>query len=226
MSVYGKKALHHWRYYSEEPQRYEHSDPNVQLLILKKWYPLNDIFVYSQRDEDQLRVVGYKQNSGVYYLILLNISTNVKSMVYPLEVVPFIDTTKMHILRSDVEVLSKYIKIDLRKCINAKEFEALLQENGITPDQCKGNVLVELKAVYDFIFLDPKEFNIMFFIYRAENAVMMFDTHLDYLKIMKPISSNYLKSNYQLSLDNILDKINKHGIDSLTLLEKKFLKNI
>jgi|JI10StandDraft_1071094.scaffolds.fasta_scaffold2539791_2 hypothetical protein len=43
MSTFGKKALAYWDYNSKEGNRFVRSDKNLQLEILKKWYPIGEI---------------------------------------------------------------------------------------------------------------------------------------------------------------------------------------
>lgn len=226
MSVYGKKALHHWRFTQEDLQRYEHSSPEIQLLLLKKWYPVNAVFVFSHSDENKYRVVDYKMENKFWLLILSKLGTSEKLLAHPLKMIPYVDLSVLNTLKSKKEIWSKYIKVDLRRCNSAVEFNELIKENGISPDKLSGKDLFELKKALDIVFLDPKEFEIHFFVYRGEDYIRMYDDHLTFLLQMPPLFTQKMATFKKMSLDAILDKINRTGIESLNARERKYLDDL
>jgi len=79
MSTFGKKALNNWNYkYSKENAlRFNHTPMDLQLEILKKWYPIGmecvefNLFLKNY-DHFKFQIVGYEKIiGGVYNLELV-----------------------------------------------------------------------------------------------------------------------------------------------------------
>lgn len=70
-----------------------------------------------------------------------------------------------------------------------------------------------------------------YFMFKKENLLLSYIPEEIKNLIFKPTSDllkievNLIKTQKELNLDDILDKIEKNGIDSLTIEEKKFLDN-
>ena len=74
MSTFGKKALNSWNYkYSKETSlRFNHSPMDLQLEILKKWYPIGMECVkfnlyFKNYDHFKFQIVGYEEIIGELY---------------------------------------------------------------------------------------------------------------------------------------------------------------
>jgi hypothetical protein len=74
MSTFGKKALNSWNYkYSKENSlRFNHTPMDLQLEILKKWYPIGMECVkfnlyFKNYDHFKYQIVGYEEIIGGFY---------------------------------------------------------------------------------------------------------------------------------------------------------------
>jgi hypothetical protein len=65
MSTFGKKALLNWDYNSDDRKRFSKTNKNIQLEILKKWYPIGEVF-YSKNVNEEFIISGYKEYMGFY----------------------------------------------------------------------------------------------------------------------------------------------------------------
>ena len=77
MSTFGKKALLNWNYNSGQTLRYFSTDKELQLEILKKWYPVGENFLYHNNLGKttlvkEVRIVDYIFKHDSYYLLFFN----------------------------------------------------------------------------------------------------------------------------------------------------------
>ena len=66
MSTFGKKALLNWNYNSGDTQRYFNTDKELQLEILKKWYPVGEFFLYKN---NLVKIANYILKFDSYFLV-------------------------------------------------------------------------------------------------------------------------------------------------------------
>jgi hypothetical protein len=82
MSTFGKKALLSWDYNSDDKQRFLNSNEDIQLEILKKWYPIGEKF-YTKSLNDEYIITEYIKYLGFY--LLAGIDTHlIRTMYSPL----------------------------------------------------------------------------------------------------------------------------------------------
>lgn len=93
MSTFGKKSLAWWNYHDhsrDNVRRYILSDKDMQLEILKKWYPIG-FKVQEHAFSRVLTVVGYIENMAYWNLKLEsddNFLFNQTHIKHPLSVTP------------------------------------------------------------------------------------------------------------------------------------------
>lgn len=75
MSTYGKKALIDWDYSKVDVKRFLKSDKNLQLEILKKWYPIGEPCLYKSAYESIDSIIDSYAEHIDFYTIILNIGT-------------------------------------------------------------------------------------------------------------------------------------------------------
>ena len=118
----------------------------------------------------------------------------------------------------------KIICVDLRKYSTYDDLKKLFEDNEI-----KGlyvEKILELREKYPKIWIDIVG-NELFAVLQKNGEIILSvntDNHLLALKSLKPHDKRLASDFSDLSLDSILDKINTHGMDSLTAREKYFLK--
>jgi hypothetical protein len=84
MSTFGKKALEVWNYDGEEKLRFSSSPKNIQLSILKKWYPIG-AKGYIKNSMTSIYIDGYSERMSHYAIIIKD--TNDFSMdIHPLSI--------------------------------------------------------------------------------------------------------------------------------------------
>ncbi len=118
----------------------------------------------------------------------------------------------------------KIICIDLRKYSTYEDILKLLEDNEIVGLYVEK--ILELREKYNKIYIDVIG-NELFAVLHKNGEIELSvntDTHLFNLKSLKPQGKVLMKDLSDLTLDQILDKINKSGIDSLTPRAKYFLK--
>jgi hypothetical protein len=111
------------------------------------------------------------------------------------------------------------IVFDLRKYNTVEDIENIAVNNGLTID-CKK--LSDLSSKYSKVFIDKIENEIFAVIYKGSTEVTMSkdcENRLLKIKSKSPVSESQ-----EFSVDNILDKINEKGVNSLSAREKYFLK--
>ncbi len=67
MSTFGKKALLNWDYNSDDKKRYLKTNKNIQLEILKKWYPIGETF-YTKNSTEGYIITEYEEYMGFYLI--------------------------------------------------------------------------------------------------------------------------------------------------------------
>ena len=71
MSTFGKKALLNWDYSSIEKKRFNNSDKNLQLEILKKWYPIGEhCYMRDSPMKFKFTIIGYEEHLTFYSVIM------------------------------------------------------------------------------------------------------------------------------------------------------------
>lgn len=83
MSTFGKKALLNWNYNSGDTQRYISTNKELQLEILKKWYPVGEFFLYNNR---LVKITDYVLNHDSYFISLFN--EGIRYLIIPLVLIP------------------------------------------------------------------------------------------------------------------------------------------
>ena len=105
MSTFGKKSLLKWDYDSVDYLRWNKTPKNIQLEILKKWYPIGEYFYYhSPFDQNKEKkgikviVVDYEEKIGGYFIKYNFLSNISKHTCNPLRLKPskeFLRETKL-----------------------------------------------------------------------------------------------------------------------------------
>lgn len=139
---------------------------------------------------------------------------------------------KVHENRKDIldEIPhTKPIKVDLTMYGTKAEFERLITDNnlsgGITADE-----IMEFKSKYEYLYLDPTTFYPIFVSKVGKfDELIITGSYLSYtifhtspIKMKKRPKSKDVKA---LSIDNILDKINISGMESLSNKERRILES-
>ena len=71
MSTFGKKALLNWDYRSIEKKRFNNSDKNLQLEILKKWYPIGEYcYIHDSPMKFRYTIIGYEEHLTFHSIII------------------------------------------------------------------------------------------------------------------------------------------------------------
>lgn len=117
-------------------------------------------------------------------------------------------------------IFKNIVCIDLTKFEKAGDIEKIFEDNGIIiTENIHPYILWHLKPDLNKIYYDPTaDQYVMFEDIRGE--IIYLDYFLDQLK-----SFPSLDSKKYFSVDQILDKINKLGIESLSKEERDFLEN-
>jgi hypothetical protein len=111
------------------------------------------------------------------------------------------------------------IVFDLRKYNTIEDIENIASNNGLQID-CKK--LSDLSVKYSKVFIDKMSNELFAVIYKGSNEVTMSKDCEN--RLLKIKSKSPIKESKELSIDTILDKINETGYDSLSAIEKYFLK--
>lgn len=84
MSTFGKKALAYWDYNSKEGNRFVRSDKNLQLEILKKWYPIGEIGII--KDGTRIKIEAHVEYVSYYLVGISFIDKNSTGSTNPLNI--------------------------------------------------------------------------------------------------------------------------------------------
>jgi hypothetical protein len=113
MSTFGKKALSYWDYDDNSKKnvmRFNHTNSELQLEILKKWYPIG--CRCRKRSSDMSyswEIIGYDITIGGYYVIKVkNVDNN--NYFYTLES-SFI-TLRTEISPDDIKIIKRESKLN------------------------------------------------------------------------------------------------------------------
>jgi hypothetical protein len=112
------------------------------------------------------------------------------------------------------------IKLDLTMCKTLEDCKLLREDNDIHPDLISDEKLFSYMGVIDVFFYDSVTFNILAVIPHGDDKIQFTDDFINHLLSIQPLKFKKRK----LDLDDILDKINSMGLDSLNKIEKKFLR--
>jgi hypothetical protein len=112
------------------------------------------------------------------------------------------------------------IKLDLRLCKSIEDCKHLREDNEIHPDLISDEKLWGYKGAIDIFYYDKSTFNIIAVVPSGGDKIQFTDEFVHYLLNIK--SLEFTKRT--LDLDDILDKINSMGLDSLNKSEKRFLR--
>ena len=118
---------------------------------------------------------------------------------------------------------SNIICMHLNRFKNIEDVKKTLIEHNL--QDLEENDIMELKNEgYSKLFLDKTTHNIICTVHSSsKKKIEMTSDFFKYLNNMQSI--DWTRPKKQLSIDMILDKISEKGMDSLTPLEKEFLKN-
>jgi hypothetical protein len=109
MSTFGKKALYWWDYpcnNRDESIRFHHTNQDLQLEILEKWYPIG--MQVNIGGTDIWQIEGYQKKISSYDLILSRVGSSVsKNHRFPLSIKPTKEWETM--LKRDIK-LGKILK--------------------------------------------------------------------------------------------------------------------
>lgn len=120
-------------------------------------------------------------------------------------------------------MLRNLISLHLNKYNSVEELARVLKDNDLNYlDPVK--VFQDKESGFTKIFFDRESGKIIGWVHKSDKRHIFFDEDfVFYLKNLKSITPK--ESSKPLSLDEILDKINEKGIDSLTQSEKIFLES-
>jgi hypothetical protein len=110
MSTFGKKALVFWNYDSNEWQRFSKTPVDIQLQILKKWYPIGwrcKFFAPTYLSHIEYEIKDYILNVGGFYTVAIDpkITEGYKPMVVKSGYNPLkLDLIDKQILRRDYKL--------------------------------------------------------------------------------------------------------------------------
>jgi hypothetical protein len=75
MSTFGKKSLLKWDYDSVDYLRWNKTPKNIQLEILKKWYPIGEYFYYhspfdrnKEKKGIKIKIVDYEEKISGFFV--------------------------------------------------------------------------------------------------------------------------------------------------------------
>ena len=115
------------------------------------------------------------------------------------------------------------IAIHLNKFKSVEDFQRMLDDNNL--DQLDAKKIYEQKSNgCTKLFIDKSTQSVMAYNMKGQKEITFQNNLRNFLKNLKSI--DYNKGVYIISIDTILDKINKNGLESLSKREKEFLENI
>lgn len=120
-------------------------------------------------------------------------------------------------------MFSNVISIHLRRFKTLEDFEKLLEDNNL--DNVDPESLHKLMLEgFTKLFIDKNTYKIIGYCHSMDRKLIQIsEDFVLYLRDMNSITSK--KKINTFTIDDILDKINQFGIESLTYQEKKFLDN-
>lgn len=118
---------------------------------------------------------------------------------------------------------SSIIKIDLTKCETVSDVTQVKINSGIPLDRFDPSMILEYKKTIDVLFVDSVLFGVFACINKGESEIRFCKDFKDFL-IDTPSVSTVEMISFDMDIDLILDKISSSGIESLSKIEKRFLK--
>lgn len=115
------------------------------------------------------------------------------------------------------------ISFDLKQFSNREEYQKIIDTNNLSIDSKK---LFALRSKFDKIWID-KNTNIAIAVSKIDGDIVLTQDAMTLFKKVKSISVDDdfdLGDFTGLNMDDILDKINDKGMESLTAKELEFLK--
>lgn len=113
-----------------------------------------------------------------------------------------------------------FLKIDLDSFQTYEELVEILVVNGITTEKISPRKLFDLKKTYITIFYDPITYSIVAYIKRGQSEIKFVKELIQLFNSTVALSSEIS----ELTVDDILDKISRRGLDALSTQEIEFLK--
>jgi hypothetical protein len=111
------------------------------------------------------------------------------------------------------------VVFDLRKYNTVEDIQKIAKENNISIDAKK---VSDLSVKYTKVFIDKVSNELFAVVYKGSSEITMSKSCEDLLFNVSSLSPS--KEKAKLSIDDLLDKINEKGFNSLTAHEKFFLK--
>ncbi len=115
------------------------------------------------------------------------------------------------------------IRIDVKNIKTIEDCHKILVNNNISYKDIDPNKLLGAKKKHDSLFFDDKTLFLFAYIKKGSKDITFVYDLVDMMKELKDINDITLNET-ELTLDFILDKINKLGYKSLTEKEKLFLE--
>lgn len=114
-----------------------------------------------------------------------------------------------------------FLRIDLDSFKTKEELADILIANDIPLDEISPEKLFSFKKDYATIFYDTTTFCIVSYIKRGKTEINFVKEFMALMNNTKTISVTI----EHLTIDDILDKINRRGLSALSTQEIEFLKN-
>ena len=116
------------------------------------------------------------------------------------------------------------IRLDLSTIKTVEDCKKILFDNNISESDVNPSKALDLKKIYDTVFLDSKTLFIVAYISKNRKDITFVNDLIEDMLEMKSINSR-TRDTSELTVDFILDKINRFGFKSLTTKEQKFLES-
>lgn len=114
------------------------------------------------------------------------------------------------------------IRIDFENLHSVEDCKKMLFEHNIDEHDIVPQKLFDAKSKYDILFYDSKTFFLVACVKKGKKEIIFLDEYQQHMLAIEPINQLW-KEISELSLDYILDKINKIGIKYLTDNERLYL---
>jgi hypothetical protein len=114
------------------------------------------------------------------------------------------------------------ISVNLNKYSTVGEYKKLFEQNNLS---LKAEAMVEMRAKFSKVFIDTVN-SIVISVVLKDGSYALTEEMEKFLSSIQPLSMKNKNEAFNLNfnVDDLLDKINESGIDSLTSREKLFLK--
>ena len=114
-----------------------------------------------------------------------------------------------------------FIRIDLNRINSVEDARKILSSNNIQEKDIKPEKVFLAKESHQSLFFDASTLYLIAYIKKGESNMIFVPEFTQLFVDTKPLKVN--EKNVNLSMDFILDKINKTGLQSLSNKEKEFL---